>query len=57
MKNYADVIGIDISRLTIDAHLHRKGSHRLFSNTTKGFIKLLSWIKKEVGLSPVFYCF
>jgi len=57
MKNYADVIGIDISKLTIDAHLHKKGSHRLFSNTTKGFIKLLFWVKKEVGLSHVFYCF
>jgi transposase len=57
MKNYADVIGIDISKLTIDAHLHRKGSHRLFSNTTKGFIKLLSWVKKEVGLLQIFYCF
>ena len=57
MKNYVDVIGIDISKSTIDARLHRKGSHRLFSNTTKGFIKLLSWVKKEVGLAYVFYCF
>lgn len=57
MKNYVDVIGIDISKLTIDACLHKRGSHRLFANTTKGFIKLLSWVKKEVGLAQVFYCF
>jgi len=57
MKNYVDVIGIDISKLTIDARMHKRGSHRLFSNTTKGFIKLLSWVKKEVGLAQVFYCF
>jgi len=57
MKNYVDVIGIDISKLTIDAHLHKQGSHRLFANTSKGFIKLLSWVKKEVGLAQVFYCF
>ena len=57
MKNYVDVIGIDVSKLTIDARLHKQGSHRLFANTTKGFIKLLSWVKKEVGLAQVFYCF
>ena len=57
MKNYVDVIGIDVSKLTIDARLHKRDSHQLFSNTTKGFIKLLSWVKKEVGLAQVFYCF
>jgi len=57
MKNYVDVIGIDVSKLTIDARLHKRGSHRLFANSTKGFIKLLSWVKKEVGLAQVFYCF
>ena len=57
MKNYVDVIGIDVSKLTIDARLHKRDSHRLIANTTKGFIKLLSWVKKEVGLAQVFYCF
>lgn len=30
MKNYVDVIGIDVSKLTIDAHIHKKGVLRLF---------------------------
>jgi transposase len=57
MKNYADVIGIDVSKLTIDAHIHKKGVHRLFSNNTKGFKDLLSWSKKYLGLVSFFYCF
>ncbi|OZV66121.1 hypothetical protein CA834_14545, partial [Winogradskyella aurantia] len=32
MKNYDDVIGIDVSKLTIDAHMHRRSLHRVFSN-------------------------
>lgn len=54
MKNYVDVIGIDVSKLTIDAHIHKIGSHRLFMNNTKGFVQLLSWSKKELGLASFF---
>lgn len=57
MKNYVDVIGIDISKLTIDAHIHKKDVHRLFSNNTKGFKKLLSWVDKQLGVALYFYCF
>jgi len=57
MKNYLDVIGIDVSKLTIDAHIHKKDVHRLFSNNTKGFKKLLSWAEKQLGLILYFYCF
>jgi hypothetical protein len=32
MKNYDDVIGIDVSKLIIDAHIHKSGLHRVFSN-------------------------
>lgn len=57
MENYVDVIGIDISKLTIDAYLHKKGSHSVFTNNTKGFVKLLSWVKSRLGSVHVFYCF
>jgi transposase len=30
MKNYSDVIGIDVSKLTIDAHIHNRVVHRVF---------------------------
>jgi transposase len=33
MEKYEDVVGIDVSKLTIDAHLYKRGLHRLFSNT------------------------
>ena len=57
MKNYVDVIGIDVSKLTIDTHIHKKGVHRLFSNNTKGFKELLSWSKQHLDIFCVFYCF
>lgn len=57
MKNYVDVIGIDVSKLSIDAHIYKMSSHRLFMNNAKGFVKLLSWAKKELGLVSFFYCF
>jgi transposase len=37
MKNYDAVIGIDVFKLTIDAHIHQIALHRVFSNTPKGF--------------------
>lgn len=36
MKNYVDVIGIDVSKLTID--IHHGSLHRLFLNTSKGYM-------------------
>ena len=57
MKNYADVIGIDVSKLTIDAHIHHRGKHRVFKNTPKGFKALLLWTDKYLIDSPCFYCF
>lgn len=57
MKNYEEVIGIDVSKLTLDVHIHKKGKHRLFTNSRKGFISLLIWSKKELGDISFFYCF
>jgi len=57
MENYEEVIGIDVSKLTIDVYIHKKGKHRLFSNSRKGFMSLLIWSKKELGDTSFFYCF
>lgn len=37
-------IGIDVSKDTLDAHLHPAGDHRQFENTPKGFRAILKWI-------------
>ncbi|SNR32003.1 hypothetical protein SAMN06265371_101214 [Lutibacter agarilyticus] len=37
MKNYVDLIGIDVSKLTIDTHMHKTDLHRFFLNNIKGF--------------------
>lgn len=57
MKNYVDVIGIDVSKLTIDAHIHYKNKHRKFSNTYKGFKALWVWTEKYLESQDYFYCF
>ncbi|QXP59009.1 transposase [Olleya sp. HaHaR_3_96] len=57
MKKYVDVIGIDVSKLTIDAHIYNRGIHRVFSNTSKGYKALLSWVEKYLGKDLYFFCF
>jgi transposase len=42
-----DVIGIDVSKLTIDAYLKLAQAHAVFSNDTKGFRQLVKWIMKH----------
>jgi len=57
MKNYVDVIGIDVSKLTIDAHIHNKDKHRKFSNTSKGYKALLLWAENHLREDCYFLCF
>ena len=57
MKNYSDVIGIDVSKLTIDAHIHSRVVHRVFSNTAKGYKALLSWTDTCLKEHVYFFCF
>lgn len=57
MKNYVDVIGIDVSKLTIDAHIYNLSVHRVFSNTTKGFQALVLWSEKKIKDQHYFFCF
>jgi len=57
MKNYVDVIGIDVSKLTIDAHIHKKEVHKEFSNTLRGYVSLLKWTNKHLLMGSYFFCF
>ena len=56
---FEEVIGIDVSKLTLDAFIH---SHQIFTqvpNTKKGYSKLLTWATKSTGCSMdnVLFCF
>jgi transposase len=57
MKNYVDVIGIDVSKLTIDAHIHHRAVHRVFLNTSKGYKALLLWTEPYLKEQCYFFCF
>lgn len=38
-----DTIGIDISKLTFDGHIHSNQMSQVFENSDKGFKKLVKW--------------
>ena len=53
-----EVLGIDISKLTIDVYLHVNQSHELFNNNPAGFRKLISWLKKgKINIKDLLVCF
>jgi transposase len=57
---YNAFIGVDVSKLTIDAHLHGINVSKTFSNNEKGFASLLVWVKKHgkvPELTKVIVCF
>lgn len=47
-----EIIGIDVSKSTLDAWAHHKRTHQTFANNEKGFNQLLEW-SMEQSLSPV----
>jgi transposase len=58
MKEFKESLGIDVSKETIDVHLHVKGVSEKFDNKQGGFKKLLNWVKSHVGdLKAVIFCF
>jgi len=57
MKNYKDVVGIDVSKKTIDAYCFNAGVHKAFINDLIGYKGLLKWVSKTTKESAVFYCF
>lgn len=57
MKNYKEVVGIDVSKKTIDAYCHQAQVHKEFKNDIVGYKSLLNWVLKVSKGVLVFYCF
>ncbi len=57
MKNYDEVVGIDVSKKTLDAYCYQAEVHRVFVNDIIGYKSLLKWVFKVTKDSNVFYCF
>ncbi|MGR7812068.1 IS110 family transposase [Lacinutrix undariae] len=57
MKNYKEVVGIDVSKKTIDAFCYQAQVHKAFVNHVVGYKSLLKWVLKQTKESLVFYCF
>ncbi len=46
-----EIVGIDVSKLTIDVCIHSNQLNECFENSMNGFKKMLSWINKYVNLT------
>jgi len=57
MKNYKEVVGIDVSKKTLDAYCYHGQSHKVFTNDIGGYKSLIKWVFKVVKTTEVFYCF
>jgi transposase len=56
MKNYKEVVGIDVSK-KIDAYCYQAQVHKEFKNDAVGYKSLIKWVLKETKEADVFYCF
>lgn len=56
---FEEVIGIDVSKFTLDACIHSLQIFIQIPNTSKGYRKLISWVTKSTGCSidRVLFCF
>lgn len=58
MKEFNESVGIDVSKETIDVHLHVKSVGEKFENNKTGFKRLLRWVASTAGdLKSVIFCF
>lgn len=58
MKKVEETVGIDVSKLTLDVHLHKAGLHQQFGNDEAGFKKILAWVKSKVlKQDEMLFCF
>ena len=46
---YENYVGIDVSKLSIDAFIRESRIHRQFRNEESGFKQLIQWIKEHIG--------
>jgi len=59
MKEIKEAVGIDVSKATIDVHVHRKNEYSQFENSKNGFADFLRWTKQvtRLKLDELFFCF
>ena len=59
MKQFKEVVGVDVSKLTLDAKLHQKNIYCQIDNNKAGYNDLLKWIKKNspLPIENVLFCF
>ena len=58
MKKVTQTIGIDVSKLTLDVTIRTTNVHKQFSNDTKGFKQIISWLtKQKINLKETLICF
>ena len=54
---YSETLGIDVSKRTLDAHLHQGNKHSQFFNSSKGFRSMFNWLKANCEPSECLICF
>ncbi len=52
-----DVVGIDVSKLTIDVVIYQSKNYRQFENTNKGFSLLCKWALSKVDKDKLLFVF
>lgn len=58
MERFVNVIGIDVSKSTLDLHDHASQVRLRVENTSAGFSKALHWtLKNNKNISEVLFCF
>lgn len=58
MKKVTQTIGIDVSKLTLDVMVRTSNVHKQFSNDTKGFKQIITWLgKQRIDLEQSIICF
>ena len=59
MKQFEEVVGIDVSKATLDAHLHKCSAFNKVENKKEGFKNLEKWVnsKTTVSREKVMWCF
>jgi transposase len=53
------VIGIDVSKFTLDCVCHHNGAYLQVENSRKGYLRLLKWARKQCGVTvqQILFCF
>jgi len=59
MKKATETLGVDISKLTLDAYLHVADVHQQFDNCQEGFQAMIRWARKTgaIKVDELLICF